>query len=83
MLRTHPASPRISEWRRGEIIIIDSHVIVNLFTNIPIKEMLKMIARRLKQYMILDKYTNLVLDDIMVLLDFILLTTYFICDGQI
>ena len=55
----------------------NSHDVVSLFTNTPIKESLDIIKKRLMEDKDLKKRTNLSVDSIIELLKFILTTTYF------
>ena len=60
-----------------------SHDVVALFTNTPIPEILQYIRDELTKDVTLKDRTNLDVDDIMELLEFICNTTYFIFDGTI
>ena len=61
---------------------MNSHDVVTLFTNVPIKETLAIIRKGLEEDKTLHKCTKLQLDD-MELLDFVLSTKYFSYDGRI
>ncbi|XP_072041252.1 uncharacterized protein [Amphiura filiformis] len=63
--------------------IFNSHDVVSLFTNTPIKEALGIIKQRLIEDKDLKKLTKLEVDDIIELLEFILTTTYFEFRGTI
>ena len=63
--------------------MMNSHDVVSLFTNVPIREALIIIGKRLRADKTLHRHTNLYADDIMDLLDFVLLTTYFSYNGEI
>jgi hypothetical protein len=65
----------------GEIFV--SHDVVSLFTNTPIEETLKIIRTRLELDKDLKNRTLLEVDDIMVLMNFVLTTTYFSFRGII
>ena len=67
----------------GQGEIMNSHNVVSLFTNVPIKEALIIIGKRLKADNTFHRCTNLIVDDIMELLDFVLSTTYFSYNGEI
>ena len=60
-----------------------SHDVVSLFTNTPIPEAMDIIRKRLVSDKSLKKRTNLQVDDIMQLLEFVLTTTYFTFRGQV
>ena len=53
------------------------HDVVSLFTNVPIKEALIIIRKRLRADKTLHPCMNLTAEDIMQLLEFVLSTTYF------
>ncbi|XP_072030152.1 uncharacterized protein, partial [Amphiura filiformis] len=63
--------------------IFNSHDVVSLFTNTPIKEALDVIKKRLVEDKYLKLRTKLEVDDIIELLEFILTTTYFEFRGDI
>jgi hypothetical protein len=63
--------------------IMNSHDVVSLFTNVPLKDAMDVIRKRLLADTTLFQRTNLLVDDIMTLLDFVLATTYFQFDGEI
>ncbi|XP_072017194.1 uncharacterized protein [Amphiura filiformis] len=63
--------------------IFNSHDVVSLFTNTPIKEALDVIKKRLVEDKDLKLRTKLEVDDIIELLEFILTTTYFEFRGDI
>ncbi|XP_072044089.1 uncharacterized protein [Amphiura filiformis] len=63
--------------------IFDSHDVVSLFTNTPIDKTLSIIKNRLSDDKTLKNRTNLNVDDIMELLEFVLTTTYFSSRGTI
>ena len=65
----------------GEMFI--SHDVVSLFTNTPIDQTLNIIRERLKNDRDLKNRTNLTVEDIMQLLEFIVTTTYFMFRGTI
>ena len=56
--------------------IFNSHDVVSLFTNTPIKESMDIIKKRLIEDKDLKKRTKLSVDNIIELLEFILTTTY-------
>ena len=60
-----------------------SHDVVSLFTNVPIKEALKVIRDSLERDTSLNQRTKLTPDDLIELLEFVLTTTYFSFDGQL
>ncbi|XP_014676727.1 PREDICTED: uncharacterized protein LOC106816618 [Priapulus caudatus] len=60
-----------------------SHDVVSLFTNTPIPESINIIKSRLEADKTLKKRTNLTTDDIIELLTFVLMTTYFKFRDQI
>ena len=66
---------------KGEIM--NSHDVVSLFTNVPIREALIIIWKKLRADKTLHRCTNLSADNIMELLDFVLSTTYFSYNGEI
>ena len=59
-----------------------SHDVVSLFTNVPIPEALAVIRARLEHDTSLNERTNLTVDDIMTLLEFVMSTTYFLFRGK-
>ncbi|XP_014679428.1 PREDICTED: uncharacterized protein LOC106819296, partial [Priapulus caudatus] len=63
--------------------ILVSHDVVSLFTNTPIPESINIIKSRLEADKTLKKRTNLTTDDIIELLTFVLMTTYFKFRDQI
>ncbi|XP_072033432.1 uncharacterized protein [Amphiura filiformis] len=63
--------------------IFNSHDVVSLFTNTPIDKTLSIIKNRLSDDKTLKNRTNLNVDDIMELLEFVLTTTYFSFRGTI
>ena len=63
--------------------MFNSHDVVSLFTNTPIKESLEIIKKRLMDDKDLKKRTKLDANDIIELLEFILTTTYFEFRGAI
>ena len=63
--------------------IFNSHDVVSLFTKTPIQETLTIIRQRLDQDQDLKKRTNLEVEDIMDLTEFIATTTYFSFRGQL
>ena len=63
--------------------MFNSHDVVFLFTNTPIKQSLDIIKKRLMDDKDLKKRTNLSVEDIVELLEFILTTTYFKFRGGI
>ncbi len=67
--------------QNGEEFI--SHDVVSLFTNVPIDKALQVIRERLESDKSLQKRTNLTVDNIMELLEFVLTTTYFSFNGTI
>ena len=67
--------------KENEVLI--SHDIVSLFTKVPIQEALTVIRSRLKNDKTLSKRTNLTVDDIMDLLEFVCNATYFQFNDQI
>ena len=54
-----------------------SHDVVSLFTNTPIDDTLHIIRKRLEQESTLNLRTHVQVGDIMVLLQFVVATTYF------
>ena len=58
-------------------IMNNSHDVVSLFINVPIKEALIIIGKRLRADKNLHRRMNLTTEDIMELLEFVLSTTYF------
>ena len=75
---TEMASVLIDE---GECFV--SHDVVSLFTNMPISEALEIIRNQLENDKRLKDRTDLEIDDIMELLEFVLTTTYFTFRGVI
>ena len=69
---TEMASVLIDE---GECFV--SHDVVSLFTNTPVSEALEIIRNQLENDKGLKDRTNLDIDDIMELLEFVVSTTYF------
>ena len=63
--------------------IFNSHDVVSVFTKTPIQETLTIIRERLDKDQDLKKKTNLEVDDIMDLTEFIATTTYFSFRGQL
>ena len=63
--------------------IFNSHDVVSLFTNTPIKESLDVIKNRLQNDKDLKQRTLLLVDDVIELLRFVLTTTYFLFRGKI
>jgi len=63
--------------------ILNSHDVVSLFTNTPVSKALEVIKERLLKDNQWKEATQLEVDDIMELLEFILSTTYFTFMGQI
>ena len=61
--------------------IMNSHDVVSLFTNVPIKKALEVIRKKHEDKTLSDS-TNLDTNDMMSLLEFVLSTTYFQFDGQ-
>ena len=57
--------------------IMNSHDVVSPFTNVPIKKVMAVIRKQLEHYKALISRMNLTQNDIMSLLEFIMLTTYF------
>ncbi|XP_072022566.1 uncharacterized protein [Amphiura filiformis] len=80
-------SRQLAEDLAGVIIeegdIFNSHDVVSLFTNTPITKTLSIIKNRLSDDKTLKNRTNLSIDDIMELLEFVLTTTYFSFRGNI
>ena len=72
---------KVIKIEKGEIM--NSHDVVSLFTNVPIREALIIIRRKLRSDKTLHRCTNLTADDIMELLKFLLSTTYFSYNGEI
>ena len=66
-----------------EGVIFVLHDVVSLFTNTPIDKSLLIIRDKLVKDTTLNKRTNLTVDDIMDLLEFVLTTTYFSFRGTI
>ena len=60
-----------------------SHDVISLFTNVPIQKALEIIRQRLTDDDTLKSRTNLTVDDIVELTEFILTTTYFTSRGQL
>ena len=60
-----------------------SHDVVSLFTNTPIPQSIEIISNKLKKDKTLKKRTLLALEDIVELLEFVLITTYFMFRGQV
>jgi len=75
---TEMASVSIDE---GECFV--SHDVVSLFTNTPISEALEIICNQLENDKSVKDRTNLEIDDIMELLEFVVTTTYFTFRGVI
>ena len=63
--------------------MFNSHDVVSLFTETPVQETITIIRERLDQDQDLKKRTNLEVDDIMDLTEFIATTTYFSFRGQL
>ena len=63
--------------------IMNSHDVVNLFTNVPIQVAMDVIRYRLVKNKTLSKHTDLSADDIISLLKFIMSVTYFQFEGQL
>ncbi|XP_072178157.1 uncharacterized protein [Diadema setosum] len=63
--------------------VLVSFDVVSLFTNTPIDQSIQIVRDRLQKDSELHKRTNLTVDDIIKLLEFILSTTYFSFDGKI
>ena len=61
--------------------IMNSHNVVSLFMNVPLTQAMSVIRKRLESDNTLCERTNLLTDDIMSLLEFVLSTTYFQFDG--
>ena len=62
--------------------IMNSHDVVNLFTNVPIKKVLEVSRKKLEEDRTLSERTNLTTDIRMRLLEFVMSTMYFQFDGQ-
>jgi len=62
--------------------ILNSHDVVSLFTNTPVDKALEVIKDRLHKHKAWREVTQLEIDDIIELLEFILTTTYFCFRGQ-
>ena len=60
-----------------------SHDVVSLFTKTPIKEALRVIKTRLEDDTSLQDRTNLSVQDVISLLEFVLASTYFVFRGDI
>jgi len=73
----------LKDIRLKEDEIMNSHDVVSLFTNVPIKDALKAIEDKLKKDKTLKERTMLAPEDIMELMDFVLSTTYFSYGGKI
>ena len=56
---------------------MNSHDVVSLFTNVPIKKVMEVIRKKTEGDKKLGDRTNLDADDLMSLLDFMTSTTYF------
>ena len=63
--------------------IMNSHDVVSLFTNVPIKDALTAIEGKLRKDKTLSERTELTIPDIMELMAFVLSTTYFTYNGKI
>ena len=63
--------------------IMNSHDVVSLFTNVPIKDALTAIESKLMKDKTLSDRTQLSIPDIMELMEFVLSTTYFTYNGKI
>ena len=61
--------------------IMNSHDVVSLFTNISLNQAMPVIRKRLGSDNTLHEHTNLLTEDIMSLLEFVLSTTYFQFDS--
>ena len=73
----------LANIRVEEDEMLCSHDVVSLFTNYPIPKALEVIQEKLRKDKTLRMRTNLTVDDIMELLEFVLNTTYFSFRGQI
>ena len=62
---------------------MNSHDVVRLFTNVPIKEVMAIIRKRVEEDKAIHKCTKFLPEDIMELLDFVLSITYFAYDSRI
>ncbi len=60
-----------------------SHDVISLFTKVPIEKALQIIREKLEKDKSWREKTNLTVDDIIELLEFILTTTYFSFDGEL
>ena len=70
-------SKDLSNMRILKDEIMNSHDMVSLFTNVPLDQVMSVIRKRLESDNTLCERTNLLTDDIMSLLEFMLSTTYF------
>ena len=72
----------LAGFRIEEDEMLISHDVVSLFTNTPVRESLQVIRERLTQISDWKQTAAVEVDDVMVLLEFILTTTYFSFRGQ-
>ena len=61
--------------------VMNSHNVVSLFTNVPLKQAMSVIKKRLESDNTLCRCTNLLASDVMSLLEFVLSTTHFQFDS--
>ena len=74
---------KLKDKKVPENMVLISHDVVSLFTNVPIPEALKVIKSRLVSDTTLKDRTNLNVDDIMDLLEFVCQKTYFTFEGKL
>ena len=75
-------SKELKNLQVNENEIMNSHDVVSLFTNVPIKKSLEVIRKKLEEDKTLSDHTNLDVNDMMNLLEFMMSTMYFQFDGQ-
>ena len=83
VLNSKHLADTLSEVMIDDGDIFNSHDVVSLFTNVPVDEALQVIKSKLEQDKDLHKRTNLKVDDIIELLQFVMTTTYFLFRGKI
>ena len=83
ILNSKDFAKKLSGVKLEEDEMLNSHDVVSLFTNVPIPEAMKIIRQNLMDDNDLKNRTNLSVDDVMSLLEFVMSTTYFTFRGKI